>query len=196
MRKAYAAASAQTRQIRACRRSALYAAFAAEAFINSFIAATLSTRDRERIDRNRTVDKYVLGPGSPSRTISRGFEERDELVVLERLFTLRNKLVHPKPRQLRQRSSESGPSGGATTSTGPLRRRSLSPPSGRRRICSASCTRRCSSPRPRTWSCCRRSGSLSSVVRPTRHRSVERAPTPTMAILGQKLMERAVPAAG
>ena len=27
-------------------------------------------------------------------------EQREELAVLERLFTLRNKLVHPKPRQL------------------------------------------------------------------------------------------------
>jgi hypothetical protein len=98
--RAYAIALVKTRRIKSCRRSALYAAFAAEAFINSFIAATLSTRDRERIDRNRTVDKYVLGPSLAVRDDLSELEQRGELEVLERLFTLRNRLVHPKPRQL------------------------------------------------------------------------------------------------
>jgi hypothetical protein len=88
--------------IRACRDSVLYAAFAAEAFINSFIAATLPTRDRERIDRNRTVDKYVLGPRLAVSSDLSELEQRDELEVIERLFALRNKLVHPKPRQLEE----------------------------------------------------------------------------------------------
>src|SRR3954465_5956232 len=61
-RQAYATALVKSRRIKARRDCVLYAAFAAEAFINSFIAATLDKRDRKRIDRNRTADKYVLGP--------------------------------------------------------------------------------------------------------------------------------------
>jgi hypothetical protein len=99
-RRAHRAAVVESRRIKACRHSVLYAAFAAEAFINSFIAATLSTRDRERIDRIRTVDKYVLGPRLAVTDDLSELEERAELVLIERLFTLRNRLVHPKPRQL------------------------------------------------------------------------------------------------
>jgi hypothetical protein len=101
-RQAYATALVKSRRIKACRDCVLYAAFAAEAFINSFIAATLPKRDRERIDRNRTVDKYVLGPRLAVTDDLSEFEQREELAVLERLFTLRNKLVHPKPRQLEE----------------------------------------------------------------------------------------------
>jgi len=100
VRQAYATAQVKSRRIKACRDCVLYAAFAAEAFINSFIAATLPARDRERIDRNRTVDKYVLGPRLAVTDDLSELEQREELAVLERLFTLRNKLVHPKPRQL------------------------------------------------------------------------------------------------
>jgi hypothetical protein len=101
-RQAYATAQVKSRRIKACRDCVLYAAFAAEAFINSFIAATLPKRDRERIDRNRTVDKYVLGPRLAVTSDLSELEQREELVVLERLFALRNKLVHPKPRQLEE----------------------------------------------------------------------------------------------
>ena len=85
------------------RRAVLYSAFAAEASINSFIAATLSKRDRKLIDRNRTTQKYVLGPrlALPNSDLSE-IEQRDELEVLDRLFTLRNRLVHPRPRELEE----------------------------------------------------------------------------------------------
>jgi hypothetical protein len=101
-RQAYATALVKSRRITSCRLCVLYAAFAAEAFINSFIAATLPTRDRERIDRNRAVDKYVLGPRLAVSADLSELEQRNELAVLERLFTLRNRLVHPKPRQLEE----------------------------------------------------------------------------------------------
>jgi hypothetical protein len=99
-RQTHATAVVKSRRIKACRDCVLYSAFAAEAFINSFIAATLPTRDRERIERNRTVDKYVLGPRLAVTADLFELEQREELAVLKRLFTLRNKLVHPKPRQL------------------------------------------------------------------------------------------------
>jgi hypothetical protein len=84
------------------RRCVLFSALAAEAFINSFIAVTLPKRDRERIDRKRTVDKYALGPKLAVDEDLSDLEKREELTVLERLFTIRNRLVHPKPRQLEE----------------------------------------------------------------------------------------------
>jgi hypothetical protein len=100
VKEAFVTATVESRRIRACRRCVLYTAFAAEAFINSFIAATLSKRDRKLIDRNRTTQKYILGPRLALREDLSELEKRDELEVIERLFTLRNRLVHPRPREL------------------------------------------------------------------------------------------------
>lgn len=151
-RQAYATAQVKSRRIKACRDGVLYAAIAAEAFINSFIAATLPKRDRERIDRNRTVDKYVLGPRLAVTDDLSELKQREELVVLERLFTLRNKLVHPKPRQLEE-IQRLGEPAGATTSTGRRRQRSSLSPSELRRTRSPNCTTRCRSRVLRTSSC-------------------------------------------
>jgi hypothetical protein len=103
VREAFVRATVEARRISACRRSVLYAAFAAEAFINSFIAATLRKRDRKLIDRNRTTQKYILGPrlALPNTDLTE-LEERDELAIIDRLFTLRNRLVHPRPRELEE----------------------------------------------------------------------------------------------
>jgi hypothetical protein len=100
-KEAWVRATVEARRIKLCRRAVLYSAFAAEAFINSFIAATLSKRDRRLIDRNRTTQKYILGPrlALPNTDLSE-IEQREELDVLDRLFTLRNRLVHPRPREL------------------------------------------------------------------------------------------------
>jgi hypothetical protein len=99
-KEAFVAATAKSRRIKSCRRAVLYSSFAAEAFINSFIAATLSKRDRSLIDRNRTIDKYILGPRLALTEDLSELEQREELQTLERLFAIRNRLVHPKPREL------------------------------------------------------------------------------------------------
>jgi hypothetical protein len=96
---------AAARRMRASRESQLYAALAAEGYINRFIAEQLlnkrgfTDKDQDAIDRLAPVDKYVLVPrlAIGSTRFDRGAEPLQQLV---KLFKRRNKLVHPKPREL------------------------------------------------------------------------------------------------
>jgi hypothetical protein len=101
-KEAYVTAIAHTRRIKSCPRCVLYAAFAAEAFINSFIAATLNRHDRKLIDRNSTIQKFILGPRLAVKDDLAELEERSEIATITRLFTLRNALVHPRSRELEE----------------------------------------------------------------------------------------------
>lgn len=84
------------RQVVLCRRSLLFAAFAAEAYVNRFLWNEFSGRDREVLDRLATVEKYVLLPrlASGVELIPRGRALEQQL---RWLFHRRNELVHPKP---------------------------------------------------------------------------------------------------
>jgi hypothetical protein len=81
-----------------CRSVVLFAAFAAESYVNEFLAALMTDRrDRLReIDRWRTIDKYLVGTleAYGERLF---FDGREPMPVLRELFTLRNKLAHPRP---------------------------------------------------------------------------------------------------
>jgi hypothetical protein len=74
----------------------LFAAFAAEAYVNEFIADHFTGRDVETLDRLSTTEKYVIAPrlalGAPL------FErDREPLQTISKLFRQRDTLVHPKP---------------------------------------------------------------------------------------------------
>jgi len=77
-------------------RAVLFAALAAESYVNEFLAAHLSRQDRDAMDRLPTVSKYVLGfrIGSDREPFKR---DRWPIPILKDLFTLRDRLVHPKP---------------------------------------------------------------------------------------------------
>lgn len=91
----YAYRDAPQRRIEFSRTSILFASFAAEAFVNEFLAKRLGGNYTSEMERMRTIDKYVqLVPTvSPSITIVRG---RQPGQGLARLFRVRNYLVHPK----------------------------------------------------------------------------------------------------
>ena len=91
----YAYRDAPQRRIEFSRTSILFASFAAEAFVNEFLAKRLGGNYTSEMERMRTIDKYVqLVPTiSPSITIVRG---RQPGQGLARLFRVRNHLVHPK----------------------------------------------------------------------------------------------------
>jgi hypothetical protein len=87
---------AKAARMRYCRTSILFSALAAEAYINQYLSAKLSSSDFDAVDRMSTVDKYVIGP----RTSGAGtLFRRDGRIVpqLRELFRLRHRLVHPKP---------------------------------------------------------------------------------------------------
>jgi hypothetical protein len=77
----------------------LYTAFAAEAYVNEFLAVTLKghpKKDQAAIDRFSTLNKYVFGThlalGEPL------FQRHDPWIkTLTELFDLRDELVHPRP---------------------------------------------------------------------------------------------------
>jgi hypothetical protein len=84
------------RQVVLSRRALLYAAFAAEAYVNEFLSEHFQGADRETLDRLPTVEKYVLLPRlvRDLEVLRRGHEPMQRLVWL---FHRRNELVHPKP---------------------------------------------------------------------------------------------------
>lgn len=77
------------------RHPVLFAAIAAEGFVNEFLAGHLTKTAFRRVDRLTPVDKYTKGTAA---AIGRPlFAPDDDLIVkLDRLAKLRNALAHPK----------------------------------------------------------------------------------------------------
>jgi hypothetical protein len=77
-------------------QAVLFAALATESYANEFLAAHLSRKDFEVVDRMSPVNKLVVGTGfgSEKAIFQRG---RAPIPTLARLFKLRDRLVHPKP---------------------------------------------------------------------------------------------------
>lgn len=90
-------AFAYERRRKHARNGVLFAAFAAEAYINEFTAALLSGKNQKALDRVSPVDRYILATGYIDS--AKPLFRRDDgiIPVLADLFVLRNKLVHPKP---------------------------------------------------------------------------------------------------
>jgi hypothetical protein len=91
-----AAVPALERRTRFSRNAMLFAAFAAEAYINEFVAQHSTGQDFETLDRLSTVEKYVM---SPRLLLGREVFVRDAEPIqsLRKLFRRRDVLVHPKP---------------------------------------------------------------------------------------------------
>ena len=79
-----------------CRRSLLFAAFAAEAYANDFLYEKWGGQDREALRKLSTVDKYaILSVLAGAKTVlERG---REPLQSIKWLFDRRNELVHAAP---------------------------------------------------------------------------------------------------
>jgi hypothetical protein len=81
------------------RAAILFAAIAAEAYANAFIATPgrFTASDVQALDRMSTVDKLVLTPRLVGYDVfDRG---KEPITSLAQLFDLRNALVHPKPEE-------------------------------------------------------------------------------------------------
>lgn len=84
-------------RLRHGRNGVLFAAFAAEAYINEFSSAMLSGADREALDRSLSPPmRYLV---VPKYATGEPLFSRDDAVMPEifTLFRLRNDLAHPKP---------------------------------------------------------------------------------------------------
>jgi hypothetical protein len=83
-------------RMRYLRSSVLFSAMAAEAYANEFLAAFLSAKDLEAVDRLRSSDKLLLGPRlcREQDVLERGAEPHASLTAL---FDTRNRLIHAKP---------------------------------------------------------------------------------------------------
>jgi hypothetical protein len=94
-REAMAFMLARRRHVIHCRNAVLFAAFAAESYVNEFLAVFLTGQDRKAVDRMSPVNKYVLGT---KLAAGEALFKRDEPPIpdLAALFKLRDKLVHPK----------------------------------------------------------------------------------------------------
>jgi len=88
---------ARDERFRQARTCILFAAFAAEAFVNEFLAAFELPESRlKEIDMRPTVWKYI--DGTAEAYGERLFWAEDEVMpTLKKLFDLRNLLAHPKP---------------------------------------------------------------------------------------------------
>ncbi len=87
----FAVVEAVNNRRRLARRSVLFSALAAEAYVNEFLAHHLGGQDLAAIDRMTTVNKYVIGirlatgeaifsrEAEPVQTISALFKHRDKL---------------------------------------------------------------------------------------------------------------------
>ncbi|MGN6187368.1 MAG: hypothetical protein ACTHOE_00585 [Conexibacter sp.] len=91
-----ASRDAARRRVRYSRAAILFAAFAAEAYINEFISAYAKGRDRDALDRLQPIAKYTL---APRLALARPLFRRDAepLRTIADLFKQRDVLVHPKP---------------------------------------------------------------------------------------------------
>jgi hypothetical protein len=83
-----------------CLTATLYTAFAAEAFVNNFLEVhdlrtQVTPRKFRDIDRGSTARKYQEGVALAYEPL---FAPGDEVMpAIRELFTVRNKLVHPRP---------------------------------------------------------------------------------------------------
>jgi hypothetical protein len=91
----FEAAASRRRYTLACN-VVLFSAFAAEAYVNEFLAAHLSGPDLDAIDRMRTIEKYIIGT-----RLAYGeqlfFRDREPYPDMKALFKQRNLLVHARP---------------------------------------------------------------------------------------------------
>lgn len=92
--EAFAYLEAPGRRIEFARTSILFSAFAAEAYVNAFLADRLGDGLAE-VERNSTIDKYVKHVASlePQLRFTKGEQPGQGLALL---FKARNALVHPK----------------------------------------------------------------------------------------------------
>lgn len=83
-------------RIRYSRNAMLFAAFAAEAYVNEFIGQHFAGKDYDAVERFSTIDKYVLAPRTAlgREVLPR---DREPVQTLRKLFRHRDVLVHPKP---------------------------------------------------------------------------------------------------
>jgi hypothetical protein len=86
---------AGNRRLRFLRASVIFAALAAEAYANGFLAEHLTEAEVEAVDRLPTIDKLLTGPKHA------GLESpldpgREPVQTLRELFHSRNRLVHPR----------------------------------------------------------------------------------------------------
>ena len=88
--------AAHMEHVAMCRTAVLFAALAAESYVNEFLAVHLSDEDFAECERQPTVEKYekytAVAYGEPLFIRGRG-----PLETLDELFEVRNRLVHPKP---------------------------------------------------------------------------------------------------
>jgi hypothetical protein len=85
-------------RVESSRRSIIFSALSAEAYINQFLAQALDASDFRALDRLPTTEKYVVGPRV---ALDRALFDRgaEPMGTLRRLFKMRDELVHPKPRK-------------------------------------------------------------------------------------------------
>lgn len=104
MMHAAARAIATGKRVGYSRTGVLFAALAAEAFINEFLDEQLSRTDCKAVDRLPTLEKYILGPrlALGAALFDRGAEPAG---AIKELFSLRDKVVHSKPREVPPRGS-------------------------------------------------------------------------------------------
>jgi len=86
----------QMQHVGLCRTAVLFAALAAESYVNEFLAVHLNDDDFRKCERRPTVEKYekwtALAYGEPIFIPGRG-----QLEEIAALFNVRNRLVHPQP---------------------------------------------------------------------------------------------------
>lgn len=92
-------------------RAILFAAIAAEAYVNAFLNDHLAATDFKVVDKLGTVEKYVVGTrlATGRELFPRG---REPIGKLKRLFKLRDNIVHAKKREI-----QVDPSGSVSPST-------------------------------------------------------------------------------
>jgi hypothetical protein len=98
MQASMAVLLARKRRRMLCRSTVVHAAFAAEAYVNEFLAVQMADRPERfaEVDWWSPAKKYLEGTAE-SYGEPLFFEDREAMPVLRDLFDLRNKLAHPRP---------------------------------------------------------------------------------------------------
>lgn len=90
------AEAAQMTHVAFCRTAVLFAALAAEAYVNEFLAVHMDDAEFVRCERKPTIEKY-------KKWTKRAYGEivfvadREPIPDIAELFRVRDRLVHPKP---------------------------------------------------------------------------------------------------